>query len=246
MPQTTDIDLFQIDHAGIASFWLALKKTVGTSKNFKSILQEAEYSSDPFISYLMELAFGEIEELRVRILARAKADTMLADMGRRLNLMRICLLDMLNLENPHRTLAKMMAQYTVPPAPGAAILKQAQALMRAKPGHKDADLHFNIADRLPDDRLLAQLIFYNLLIRHKDKMALQEYVPLITSRFYRDGLALVIDGFEEPFVRRWLRVHKQTTLDDAAHKMQMCTELALGIRARYEYNDLQCIARSFL
>lgn len=246
MPQTKDIDLSQIDHAGIAAFWLALKKTVGASKNFKSILHEAEYSSDPFVGHLMELAFGEIEELRVRILARAKADTMIADMGRRLNLMRICLLDMLNLENPHRTLAKMMAQYTVPPAFGAAILKQAQALVRIKPGHKEAAHHFNISDRLPDDNLLTRLIFYNLLIRHKDKMALQEYVPLITSRFYRDGLALVIDGFEEPFVRRWLRVHRQTTLDDAAHKMQMCTELALGIRARYEYDDLQRIARSFL
>ena len=246
MVQAKDIDLSQIDPAGVAAFWLALKKMVGSSKNFKSILQEAEYVSDPFVGHLMELAFGDIEEIRVRILANAKTETMLADMSRRFNLMRICLLDMLSLENPHRTLAKMMAQYTQPPALGINILKQAQALARLKPTDKDAAAHFNISDHLPDDSLLARLIFYNLLVRHKDKMALQEYAPLITSRFYRDGLALVVDGFEEPFVRRWLRVHRQTTIDDAARKMQMCTELALGIRARYEYEDIQTIARSFL
>lgn len=246
MVQATDIDLTQLDSPGVAAFWLALKKVVGNSKNFKSLVQEAEYVSDPFVRHLMSTAFGDMEEIRIRILAKAKADTMLADTGRRFNLMRICLLDMLNLENPHRTLAKMMAHYTQTPMFGENVLKHAQTLLRINPEDKDAELHLNISDRMADDNLIARLIFYTILVRHKDKMACQRYYPLITSRFFRDGLALLIDGFEEPFVRRWLRVHRQTTIDDVSHKMQMCTELALGIRARYEYDDLQNIARAFL
>lgn len=246
MTQAKDIDLTHLDSAGVAAFWLTLKITVGSSKNFKPLIQEAEYVSDPFVSYLMSIAFGDMEESRIRILAKAKSDTIISDIGRRLNLMRICLLDMLNVENPRRTLAKMMAQYTAPPALGENILKQAQILIRIKPEHKDASHHFDISDRMPDDGLVTRLIFYTLLVRHKDKMACQEYSPLITSHFFRDGLSLIIDGFEEPFVRRWLRVHRQTTIDAVAHKMQMCTELALGIRARYEYNDIQLIARAFL
>lgn len=246
MTQERDIDLNQIDPAGVAAFWLALKKLVGNGKNFKPLQQEVEYVSDPFVCHLLDICFSDFEEGRIRVLARARAETLLYDKGRRLNLMRICLLDMLNLENPHRTLAKMMAHYTHSPAAGAAVLKYAQALLRAKPQDKKAAVHFDISDRLADDTLVTRLIFYNLLVRHKDKMACQEYIPLVSSSFFRDGLALIIDGFEEPFVRRWLRVHRQTSLDEAARKMEMCVELSLGIRARLEYADLERIARSFL
>ena len=205
MAQAKDIDLNKMDAAGVAAFWLTLKKTAGNGKNFKPLQQEAEHVSDPFIRHILDICFCDIEESRVRVLAKAKADSLLYDKGRRLNLMRVCLLDMLNLENPHRTLAKMMAHSTHSPASGAAVLKYAQALLRVKPQDKNI-AHFDVSDRLADDALVTRLIFYNLLVRHKDKMACQEYVPLVSSRFFRDGLALIIDGFEEPFVRRWLRV----------------------------------------
>ncbi len=246
MVQARDVDLSQIDVAGLAAFWLTLKKMIGSGKNFKPLQQEAEYVADPFVRHLLDICFGDIEEPRIRILAKAKADTLLSDKARRFDLMRVCLLDMLNLENPHRTLAKMMAQYTQSPATGATVLKRAQALLRLKPQDENAAGRFDVSDHLPDEALVTRLIFYSLLVRHKDKMACQEYVPLVSSHFFRDGLALIIDGFEEPFVRRWLRVHRQASLDDAAHKMQMCTELALGIRARFEYSDMERIARSFL
>ena len=246
MSQAKDINLFQMPPEAVAAYWLALKKLVGTSKNFKALSQEAEVAGDPFVRHLLDISFGNIEEPKIRILAAAKAQSLHAEIGRRLDLMRICLLDMLNLENPHRTLAKMMAQYIQPPAPPAQVFKFAQAILRQKPSDPKAVRHFNVTDHMPDDRLVTVLIFYNLLVRHVDKMACQEYIPHIGSRFFRDGLALIIDGFEEPFVRRWVRVHRETSLQDTLLKMNMSIELCLAIRARYEYADVERVARSYI
>ena len=246
MPQVKDISLFHMPPEGVAAYWLALKKLVGSSKNFKALTQEAEVAGDPFVRHLLDISFGNIEESKIRILATAKAESLHQETGRRFNLMRICLLDMLNLENPHRTLAKMMAQYILPPAPPLQVFKTAQVMLRQKPNDPKAIRHFNVKDHMPDDRLVTTLIFYNLLVRHRDKMACQEYIPHIDSRFFRDGLALIIDGFEEPFVRRWLQVHRQTSLQDVMLKMNMSIELCLAIRARYDYEDVERVARSYI
>lgn len=246
MPQGQDIDLFHVPAEGVAAFWLALKKVVGSGKNFKPLTQEAEYTSDPFVRHLLDISFGNLDESRLRILAQAKAKAIINHMGRQFNLMRICLLDMLNLENPHRTLAKMMAQFMIPPVQGVKVFKLGQAMLRLNPADEKAKPHFNVTDHMPDENLVTVLIFYNLLVRHRDKMACQDYFPVISSRFFRDGLALIIDGFEEPFVRRWLSVHRQIALSDATHKMQMSTELCLAIRARYDYEDIERVAHSFL
>lgn len=246
MHQVKDLDLLQMPAEGVAAYWLALKKMLGSSKNFKALEQEAEFASEPFIRHLLSISFGNFAEARIRLLAAAKAEQLQRNIGLRLDLMRVCLLDMLSVENPHRTLAKMMAQYIDPPASPAKIFKYAQALLKQKPDGQNAASHFNVTSRLSDDRLVTVLIFYNLLVRHIDKMACQNYIPHIQSRFFRDGLALIIDGFEEPFVRRWLRVHKAATLHCLTQNMNMSLELCLALRERCEYEEMELVARSFL
>ncbi len=241
-----DFDILELPLEGVAAYWLSLKKLVG-KRNFKVLEEEAEYTSEPFIRHLLDIGFCGYSEERVRLLATAKADTLLHEISRRFNLMRIAILDVTMAENPHRTLAKLLAQFPVPPVTEERAMALSQELIKFVPEHQAGqERFFDVGHKSQDDKLVVTLLFYVLLSRHESKNGCQPLLSYVSSRFFREGLAMVIDGFDAPFVRKWLKEHKAVVLEETRRKMQMSTEMCIAIGSRLEYEDVYRVARSFM
>lgn len=243
-----DFDILEMPVEGVAAYWLSLKKLVGNRRNFKGVEQEAEFTSEPFVRHLLEIVFsGDMGEDRVRRCAEARGNLLRGELDRRLDLMRVTIMDVAGGENPLRTMARISARYPVPPITAEKALGYAQELLRQAGDNKPpSERFFDVSHRLQDDRLIVALLFYVLLTRHHGKMACRPFLEHAGSRFFADGMALVADGFDAPFVRKWLKKHKQVLLEDVRAKMLMSVELALGIRARLGYDDVFRIARSYM
>jgi len=242
-----DFDILEFPLEGVAAYWLSLKKLVGSRRNFKILEEEAAYTSEPFIRHLLDVGFRGFSEERVRQLAAAKADVLLDEVARRFNLMRIAIMDVATGENPHRTLAKLYAQFPVPPVSEDKAMALAQELLKLLPEHQAGQERFyDVAHKAQDDRLVVALLFYVLLSRHEGKTGCQPLLGYVSSRFFREGLAMVIDGFDAPFVRKWLKEHKAVVLAAARRKMVMSTEMCIAISARMDYEDVFRVARSFM
>ena len=242
-----DFDLLGIPLEGVAAYWLSLKKLVGNKRNFKGIAEEAEYTSEPFVRHLLDCGFRGYSEERVRLLARAKADSMLLAVARCFDLMRVAVLDIATGENPHRSLAKMAAQFPAMPLEEEKAIHLAQELMKLVPEHKAGqEKFFDVSHRAQDDKLLVTLLFYVMYARHQGKMACRPLLEYIHCRFYKDALAMVIDGFDAPFVRKWCKEHKAVMLADVERKITMSTELCLAIGRREDYDDVFRLAKAYM
>ena len=242
-----DFDLLDIPLEGVAAYWLSLKKLVGNKRNFKSIAEEAEYTSEPYVRHLLDIGFQGYGEERVRLLAKAKADVMVETFARCFDLMRIAVLDVATGENPHRSLAKMVARFPVVPVSDEKAVHLAQELVKLVPEHQAGkEKFFNVSHRSQDDKLLVTLLFYVLYSRHQGKMACVPLLEYVQSRFFRDALSMVIDGFDAPFVRKWCKEHKAVMLADVERKIALSTELCLAIARREDYDDVFRMARAFM
>lgn len=248
MPEIqNDFDILDLPLEGVAAYWLSLKKLVGSKRNFKILEEEAAYTTEPYVRHLLDVGFCGFSADRVRNLATAKADTLLYEFGRRFNLMRIAILDVSTSENPHRTLAKLQAQFSIPPVTEEKAMMLSQELLKLVPEHKAGqERFFDVGHKSQDDKLVVTLLFYVLLSRHESKAGCQPLLAYVSSRFFREGLAMVIDGFDAPFVRKWLKEHKKVVLEDARRKMQMSTEMCIAISSRLDYEDVYRIARSYM
>lgn len=244
-----DFDIVEIPVEGIAAYWLSIHKLLDAKRNAKTLEREAEYTSEPFIRHLLELSSSSFDEPRFRALAERKRDTLLLELSRRLDLMRLALLDMIGNENPRRTLAKMTAKFAAPPMSDDRALELAQELGAAAGDGAAAGENprlFNVDHKLRNDQLLVVLLFYACWTRKEGKMALAGFLEFIRSAFFLEGLALVADGFDGPFVRKRMRVHRDAILEETRLKMDMSTEMCLGVRQKLSYEELFRIARAFM
>ena len=242
-----DFDLLEMPIEGVAAYWLSLKKLIGNKRNFKRIHEEAQHTSEEYIRYLLDIGFSNFSEERIRKLADVKAQAMLARMERRFDCMRIAVLDVATAENPHRSIAKLYADFPQPPVEGDKAIRYAQELLRLMPDkYKGRERFFDVGYKVPDDKLIVALLFYIFYARHQGKDVCQNLLPLISSSYFRDSLSMVIDGFDVPFVRKWLKKHKDALLTDMKHKCELSTEMCLGIGARVDYEDLHTMARAYL
>lgn len=244
-----DMDLTELPLEGVAAYWLSLKKLVGSKKSFKDLEKEAEYTNEPYIGYLLDTVFGELGEERVRHLAGLRQQVLLADLGRKMDLMRLAVMDIAANENPRKTLAKMTAKYDVPPLNEEKAMAMLQELTKTASNRKSAAANarlFNAHHRLKDEQLMVMLLFYVNWSRREGKIGCEPFLEFIGSEFFADGLAMVVDGFDTPFVRKRLRVHRDSILRSTAMKMEMSLEMCLGIRNRYSYDDLFRVAKAFM
>ncbi len=251
MEMQRDIDIVEIPLEGVAAYWLSLKKLVDGKRSFKLLEEEAAYTSEPYIKYLLDIVFSLDNEHTAARLASIKRDVLLTVLCRKLDLMRMALLDVATGENPRKTLAKMTAQYANPPLNEENAFRLAQELVQhasSNGSSKDAGnvAYYNVDHKLKDDRLMVALLFYQLWSRREGKMACQPFLEHIRSSFFCDGLALVIDGFDAPFIRKRLRTHRDVILAETRVKMDMCLELSLTIRQKTLYEDVFRVARAFL
>lgn len=243
-----DFDLVLVPMEGVVTYWLSLSKLLGGSRKIaRQVGEEAQYTSEPFVHHLLEIAFNELPEQHIRRMAQAKKSVLLESLSRRLNLMRMSLLDILAAENPRKTLAKMTAQYTHPPLNEEKAFRFAQDLTAlAEKDPNERPEYFNVDHRLKVDQLMVVLLFYVLWSRREGKRNLGAFTKYVASPFFRDGLALVVDGFDGPFVRKRLRAHRQAILDDVGMKMDASVDMALAIRNRLDYDRVFEVGKSYM
>jgi hypothetical protein len=241
-----EFDIVEIPLEGVAAYWLSLKKIVEGKKNFKGLEPEVEHTQEPYINHLLEGMCANLPDPLFRKLAVFKREALLDALQSKFDLIRMGLLDILASENPRKTLAKMTAQYATAPINEEKAFQLVQEMIRqaANPGERPRI--FNVDHKLKPEQLIVALLFYVAWARKEGKMALQPFLEFVRCEFFRDGLALVIDGFDAPFVRKRLRVHRDAILASARLKMEMSAEMSCGIRDRYEYEDVFRIAKAFM
>ncbi len=267
--QTRTFDLLVMPIEGIAAYWLSLHRLIAGKKTFEDIMREAAYTSDPFTAYLLDAAFsGNFGDEDVSRLADLRGRGFLDVLSRRLEMMRVCILDVCGGENPRRTYTRMAALFPVMPVSMENAMGAAQAFLKSVsqnsenaegPGNKDkppsgASSAENAGSsgrpdiyHLNDDKdLVPALLFYVLLARRHSKMSARPMLKDMSSRYFADGMMLCIDGFDEAFIRRWLKDHKRVLLDDLRRKMELSVLMALAVRNRKDYDDAYRIARAFL
>lgn len=247
-----DFDMLEIPAEGVAAYWLSIKKLLGNKGSVnKAVEEEASYTSEPFVRFLLDTAFSRIPEDTVRRISIIKRDNLLAEWGLRFNLMRLALLDMASSENPARTLSRMTAHFSRTPIAEEKAFQLAQdllkiALGKAKAKPEEFPRFFSVDHRLQSDKLLVVLLFYAVLNRREGKTACQPLLEHVRSPLFRDGLGLVRDGFDGDYLRERLRVHRETLLAEARLKMDMSLEMSMAIRNRLSYDDVFRVARAFL
>lgn len=241
-----NFDLLEMPIEAVAAYWLALRTLLGGSRNMKPLAEESGHVLEPFTKSLLDLICAELSEEYIIRLMAAKQRLVLGDFRRRLDLMALALTDMTDKENPHRTLAKMLALFTDAPAEPAKIIKYSQSLFHKKFDADNGVRLYNVSHRMHYDILMGTLLFYVFLARKNDRMAAQPYLQYIQSRYFSDGLALIIDGFDPPFLRNWLETHRDTLLEGARRKMELSLEAALAVKNRLDFDEVKLIAAVFL
>lgn len=240
-----EVDLVELPIEGVAAYWLSLRKLLAAKRSAKALAEEAEHVSEPYIKFLLESVFSMTPE-RAAEAALVRQQTELSRIARRFGLMRVALMDLATGENPRKTLVKMGARFSLPPIQeeeGFRLARDLIAIAEDNAGEKA--LYFNVNHDVKDEHLIVTLLFYVMYGRHQGKLACQPFLEFVRSSFFREGLSLVIDGFDAPFLRKRLKVHEQTILAECERKMELSRRLCLGIRDKLSYEELFGLARAW-
>ncbi|MBG0776312.1 MAG: hypothetical protein H0S85_07720 [Desulfovibrionaceae bacterium] len=241
-----NIDLVEMPLEGLAAYWLSLKKLVG-KRNIKALAEEAEYTPEPFVRYLLEACLSNLDAERFAAAAQARRQTCLDGLAVRLDLMRMALLDIAVAENPRKTLAKMTAQFDRTPLTEQEAFRLAQELAKVPADPKaDHSVYFNVDHHIKPDQLMVTLLFYVMLARREGREACQGYFRFVNSSFFVDGLSLVIDGFDAPLVRKRMRVHRDAILAAVGRKADLSICMCRALRDRLEYEDMFTLAKAWM
>ncbi len=243
---TPALDFLHLPLDGVAAYWLSLRKLVGNARNLKALEEEAQYVAEPFVRHLLDMALASFPLPRFTQLADVCAASELARLDRQLDLMRITVLDVAQSENPLRTLARMTACFPTPLEEPEQILEEAQSRVNKTENRKTAREFYVLGHRQQDAALCTTLLFYAVLARRHGKPAIRPFLAQAESQFFADGMALVVDGFDVPFVRKWMKKFKATLLADMGRKMTLSTQLCMAIQERQPYEELRCLVRSYL
>ncbi len=247
-----DFDMLDIPMEGVAAYWLSLHKLLESHKKLRSagkqIANEAQYTTEPLVRFLLDALASDMETKDLRRLGNARTEMLMDAVARRLQLMRVTLMDMATAENPRKSLAKMTALHPTAIIDEEKAFSLAQQLVSlASDGNWEDKAHYYHVDhRLKDDKLIVSLLFHVTWSRREGKLASRQFLPHIHSTFFNQGLALVIDGFDAPFLRKRLKVHQAAILTDAQRKMACSVELAAAINARLPYDTAFTMAKAWL
>lgn len=242
-----DLDLLDMPMEGLAAFWLSLKKIIGNKFTAKSLADEAERTSEPFIKHLLEIGPGAFGDDTFMRLARAKRDAMVEELDRKFSLMRAALLDISMGENPRKTLARMTAWFPGVAVSEAKVTKLAMEMVRtAENGGAEAEYAVSVSHRLSADQIVIKLMFYCLWARRESKEALLPFAELSGCRYFTEALGLVADGFESPFIRERMQTQAKGLLDLVRRKTDMSMEMVLALRNKFSYEDMYAVAKSYL
>jgi hypothetical protein len=246
-PKSREMDILEMPASGLAAYWLSLKKIQDAKKGVKIIQEEQAATEEPFIRHLLDIVFSPLPEEVVRRLAAAKEQALLRDLCRKLTLMAVALLSVAKNDNPRKTLVAMLGLFPFPPVREAEAMDTAhQMAERIKRGELDPTIVADVDHAARAEHLIPRLLHYVLTARRDGKAAAVPMLAHARSLYFTENWSLLADGFDPPFLERRLSAQRGQILAATRHKMRMATELALGIRNKYAYEDIFRIARSFM
>jgi hypothetical protein len=243
---TRDFDILEMPPSGVAAYFLSVKKLSDTRKGAKVIQDEAKLCSEPYVRHVLETCFAFTEPM-ARRLARIKGRTVLREYARKHDLMRLAILAIGATENPRRTLVKMNSLASAPLVKEKKTFEMAQALIEeVKAGKIDITAFANVDHTLKTEQLALKLMYYVLLSRREGAIACQPYLAHIRSRHFVEGMLMLIDGFENPFIDRRLGDRKRAILAETFAKMDMALEMCLAVAAKLSYEAVFAVAKAYL
>ena len=242
-----EFDILEMPKNGVAAYWLSVKKIMDKRKGPKIIGDEIAQLTETFVKRLLEFSISGLDDAGVRDLTQVMRDGLLAEYGRKFELMRICACSVASNENPRRTLIRMNSLFPVSLVNENQTIEMVNNLLeQIKANQVDLQVFADVDHNIKSEQLMLKLIFYVVWARREGRAACQKLLAGVRSRYFADGLALALDGFEESFVRRSLQRQKRAILYDAAQKMDMSLKMCLGIKNRLSYEDIFKIAKAFI
>jgi len=242
-----ELDILDMPYEGLAAYWLSLKKLLDEKQDAQFLLDEAAYTSEPYVKHLLESAFSALDEERLVRLALARQDVLLERYRRSLACMRAAVQAIANAESPRSTLIRMLAHFPVPPIPEHKAAELAQILVKSL-ALPDADkpVLLGVDSRTKADRLLVKLLAYVIISRKEGREGCRGLLPYARAHVLAEGLSLAADGFDAAFVTGHMDTLAQATLDDTRRKMDMSLEMCRAIRAGLDYETLYLMARTYM
>lgn len=231
---------------GVAAYWLSLRKLVGNAKNLKALENEAQFMSEPFVRHLLDMITSQIPSGRFRDLARICGAGEIDRLDRQFDLMRVAVIDMAAGENPLRTLARITARFPTPVHDPEGMLETAQVRVTDALNGPLPPEGSRIDHHMQDGALATTLLFYATLCRRHGKAACRPFLPQEGSVFFTDALALVVDGFDGPFIRKWMKRFKATIINDMQRKIAMSTDMGAAILDRLAFEEMRFLVRSYI
>lgn len=231
---------------GVAAYWLSLRKLLGNSRSMRALEGEAQFVAEPFIRHLLDMLMAQVASARFRQFAEICGQTEVDRLDRQLDLMRIAVMDMATGENPLRTLARITARFPAPLADPEGMLEAGQSLLAEALDGVLAPEAYRISHTMSDNTLASTLLFYATLCRRHGKTACRPFLPQEESVFFTDALSLVVDGFDAPFIRKWMKRFKTTLLNDMHRKIALSVDMCLAIQERVPFEEMRFLVRSFI
>lgn len=242
-----DFDILEMPSEGLAAYWLSIKKLIDVKRSKKILEEEIRYTREPFIKHMLETTFSGIDEQSIRRLALAKRETIIIDYERKLAAMSIAILAVSSKENPRVSFVRMASHFPFVPITEKKAFSLAQGIGEGL-SNKDSnhEVLLEIDHKLQNDRLLVKLLYHIITARRGGKQTLEKYLPFIKTPFYLNGLTQTIDGFDHRILKANLAAQSKEILRESSRKMEMATEMCIGIKNKLSYDDIFKIAKSYM
>ena len=231
---------------GVAAYWLSLRKLVGNARNTKALEAETQFVGEPFVRHLLDMLLAQLAPERCRSLAETCGKNEIDRLDRQFDLMRIAVLDMATGENPLRTLARMTALFPAPIPDPEGMLESGQSHVAAALNGSLPPEAYQIDHHMTDQALATTLLFYATLCRRHGKAACRNFLPQEGSLFFTDALSLVMDGFDAPFIRKWMKKYKAVLLADMQRKLSLSIDMCAAIQERVPFEEMRFLVRSYI
>lgn len=231
---------------GVAAYWLALRKLLGNSRATKTLETEAGFVAEPFVRHLLDMLMAQISPARARQFGETCGASEIDRLDRQFDLMRLAVMDIATGENPLRTLARLTARFPAPIADPEQMLETAQGRVAGALNGTLPVEAYTVDHFMRDEALSATLLFYATLCRRHGKAACRPFLPQPNSVFFTDALSLVVDGFDAPFIRKWMKRFKSTLITDMQRKIALSIDMCAAIQERASFEEMRFLVRSYI
>ncbi len=240
-----DFDLVEFPIEGVAAYWVSLKKILSSQKDkLKFLKGEIEYTSEPYIKYLLELLSSSFDPHKVEKFAKYKQETIINQLQKKFVIISIGILGIASKENSQQVLVRILSKFPFFSITESKIIKKTDQLLKRY--SSDSNLIIDVDHRLPIEELVSNLLFHCVLARREGPDVCFELLSKMHSFFFKEGLKLVIDGFNVDFIKHRLNLQQKEIIYATKRNMDLSLEMCLAIKEEISYEELLNIANAFM